>query len=147
MLSIYKETNMTGIISDRSNAIYIKNVSHKGRGVFANIPFKNGDLIDRSPTWGFGNVEATQFDNTGLFEYYFVRPSKFAQQPMVGYVVFGFISIVNHSSRPNARIAWADEDTGTWASIIALKDIKVGDEITHQYSNISDYPKTIKFVE
>ncbi|WP_292695987.1 SET domain-containing protein-lysine N-methyltransferase [Mesorhizobium sp.] len=139
---------MTGKISDRSNAIYIKNVSHKGRGVFANIPFKNGDLIDRSPTWGFGDVEATHLDDTGLFEYYFVRPSsKLGKHPVIGYVVFGFISIVNHSSRPNARIAWADEETGTWASIIALKDIEVGEEITHQYSNISAYPKTIKFVE
>ncbi|MER9217003.1 SET domain-containing protein-lysine N-methyltransferase [Mesorhizobium sp. M0663] len=139
---------MTGMTSDRSNAIYIKNVPHKGRGVFANIPFKNGDLIDRSPTWGFGTVEATQIDNTGLFEYYFVRPGRqLAKYPIIGYVVFGFISVVNHSSRPNARIAWADEDTGTWASIIALKDIEVGDEITHQYSNLADYPKTIKFVE
>lgn len=149
MLSTKKEHTMAGKIFDRSNTVYIKNVPRKGRGVFANIPFKVGDLIERAPTWGFDNAAGKLIDRTGLLEYYFVRrdcddPRRF---PLAGYVVFGFISIVNHSSNPNAQTVWTDEDSGAWASIVAIKDIRAGDEITQRYLNISSYPPNVKFVE
>lgn len=139
---------MTGAIGDRRNPVYVRNVPQKGRGVFANIPFKVGDLIERAPTWGFNSSEEKLLERTGLFEYYFVRlipkPKKTERS---GYVVFGLISIVNHSANPNSRIVWIDEDTGAWASIVALKDIQVGEEITHKYTNINDYQHAIAFVE
>lgn len=139
---------MTGAIGDRRNPVYVRNVPQKGRGVFANIPFKVGDLIERAPTWGFNRSDEKLLECTGLFEYYFVRPiAKPIMNQRSGYVVFGLISIVNHASNPNSQIEWIDEDTGTWASIVALKDIQVGEEITHRYANINDYPNTITFVE
>ncbi|MER8389943.1 SET domain-containing protein-lysine N-methyltransferase [Mesorhizobium sp. M1380] len=140
-------TMMVDKIFDRSNAVYVKNVPRKGRGVFANVSFKVGDLIERAPTWGFGDVAGRLIDGTGLFEYYFVRHyGKPERDSMTGYVVFGFISIVNHSSDPNAKIVWADEDSGAWASIVAIRDINVDEEITHCYTNISSYPPYIKFI-
>ncbi|MBB6414369.1 SET domain-containing protein-lysine N-methyltransferase [Mesorhizobium sangaii] len=139
---------MTGAIGDRRNPIYVSNVPQKGRGVFANIPFKIGDLIERAPTWGFNRSDEKLLERTGLFKYYFVRPTtKPIRNQRSGYVVFGLASIVNHSSNPNSQIVWIDEDTGAWASIVALKDIQVGEEITHRYANINDYPSTITFVE
>lgn len=135
-------------VFDRSNAVYVKNVPQKGRGVFANIPFKAGDVIERAPTLGFNDTAAKLLDCTGLFEYYFVRhDQKFNENSLTGYVVFGFISIVNHSFNPNAQIAWTDEGSGAWASIVAINDIKVDEEITHRYTNISAYPPTINLVE
>lgn len=135
-------------IFDRSNAMYVKNVPGKGRGVFANIPFKAGDVIDRAPTWRFDSTQAQLLDRTGVFQYYFVRHDGGIEgDPSTGYVVFGLISIVNHSFHPNAQIVWTDAASGAWASIVAIKDIKVNEEITHRYTNISAYPHTINFID
>ncbi|MES0205061.1 SET domain-containing protein-lysine N-methyltransferase [Mesorhizobium sp. LNHC209A00] len=147
MLSTEKSHKKAGKVLDRSNAIYVKTVPRKGRGVFSNIPFKYGDVIERAPTWGFEEMDAELVERTGLFEYYFVRYDRQQRNdPMSGYVVFGFISIVNHSFTPNTKIVWTDEESGAWASIVAIKDIKAHEEITHRYTNISDYPPNIKFV-
>ncbi|MHC1949769.1 SET domain-containing protein-lysine N-methyltransferase [Bradyrhizobium sp. UFLA06-06] len=139
---------MVDKVFDRSNAIYVKTVPRKGRGVFANIPFKVGDVIDRAPTWGFDDATAKVLDRTGVLEYYFVRHDRHLKEdPLTGYVVFGLISIVNHSSNPNARLVWTDEASGAWVSIVATRGIKVDEEITHCYSNIFAYPQTINFVD
>ncbi|MDH2406961.1 SET domain-containing protein-lysine N-methyltransferase [Bradyrhizobium sp. SSUT18] len=135
-------------VFDCSNTVYIKTLPRKGRGVFANIPFNVGDVIERAPTWGFDDAAAELLDRTGIFQYYFVRNDRHLQGDSVtGYVVFGFISIVNHSFNPNARIVWADDDSGTWASIVATKDIKIDEEITHRYTNVSAYPDTVIFID
>ncbi|MGL3104630.1 SET domain-containing protein-lysine N-methyltransferase [Bradyrhizobium sp. BR 1432] len=135
-------------VLDRSNSMYVKMVPRKGRGVFANIPFKVGDLIERAPTWGFDENQAKLLDRTEVLEYYFVRHHRlFKGESPTGYVVFGLISMVNHSLNPNAQILWTDTASGAWADIVAIKDIKVDEEITHRYANISAYPQTITFVE
>lgn len=139
---------MVDKIFDRSNAMYVKTVPRKGRGVFANIPFKVGDLIERAPTWGFDDAQAKLLDRTGVFEYYFVRRDRHLKgDPLTGYVVFGLISIVNHSLNPNAEIVWTDAASDAWASIVAIKDIKVDEEITHRYTNIFAYPHRINFID
>ncbi|MER9313835.1 SET domain-containing protein-lysine N-methyltransferase [Mesorhizobium australicum] len=139
---------MADKIFDRSNSVYVKNVPRKGRGVFANVPFKVGNLIERAPTWGFDDADGSLIDKTGLFEYYFVRHCGEGEiDPKERYVVFGFISVVNHSLNPNAQITWSDEESGAWASIVAIKDINIDDEITHLYSNLYAYSPSIKFVE
>ncbi|TSE02374.1 SET domain-containing protein [Mesorhizobium intechi] len=135
-------------VFDRSNALYVKNVPKKGRGLFANIPFKAGDLIERAPTWKFDDRQANLIDLTGILEYYFVRGERSQKCGATArYVVFGLASLVNHSLNPNAKTVWADEESGAWANIVAINDIKVDEEITQKYTNLSDYPKTIKFVE
>ncbi|MER9770161.1 SET domain-containing protein-lysine N-methyltransferase [Mesorhizobium sp. M0189] len=139
---------MVDKIFDRSNAVYVKNAPGKGRGLFANISFKLGDLIECAPTWEFDNEDGRFIDNTGLLEYYFARLDKgLTSNPPAGYIVFGLISMVNHSFNPNAQIFWTDEDTGAWASIVAIRDINVGEEITHRYTDISGYPSNINFIE
>ncbi|MER9052271.1 SET domain-containing protein-lysine N-methyltransferase [Mesorhizobium sp. M0923] len=148
MLSHKKAHTMVDKVFDCSSAVYVKNVPRKGRGVFANLKFKIGDIIELAPTWGFDDTAKNLLDHTGLFEYYFVRHDRqLKDDPKTGYVVFGFISIVNHSSNPNAKIVWTDEESGAWARIVAIKEINVDEEITHRYTNISAYPDTINFVE
>lgn len=139
---------MVDKVFDRGNAVYVKTVLRKGRGVFANIPFKIGDLIERAPTWGFDHAQANLLDRTGLFEYYFVRHDRYLKGDLLtGYVVFGLTSIVNHSLNPNAQIVWTDAASGAWASIVAIRNIEVDEEITHRYTNISAYPHGIKFID
>lgn len=148
MLSPKKAHTKVDKVFDCTSAVYVKNVPRKGRGVFANLRFKIGDTIARSPTWGFDAAAKNLLDRTGLFEYYFVRHDRqLRNDPASGYVVFGLISLVNHSFKPNAQIVWTDEDSGAWARIVAIKDINVDEEITHRYTNIAAYPDTINFVE
>lgn len=139
---------MVDKVFDRSNAVYVKTVPRKGRGVFANVPFKVGDVIERAPTWGFDDTQATLLDRTGVLQYYFVRHDRHLKgDPLTGYVVFGLISMVNHSFNPNAQILWTDAASGAWASIVATKNIRVDEEITHHYTNISSYPHAIEFID
>ncbi|WP_434725443.1 SET domain-containing protein-lysine N-methyltransferase [Mesorhizobium sp. RIZ17] len=139
---------MVDRVFDRSNALYVKNVPRKGRGLFAGITFKTGDLIERSPTWGFDDRQKNLVDMTGILQYYFVRGDKEQKAGPIGrYVVFGLASLVNHSLSPNAETVWTDEESGAWASLVAIRDIKEDEEITQKYTNIPDYPKAIKFVE
>lgn len=137
---------MVDKVFDRSNALYVKTVPRKGRGVFANIRFKVGDVIDRAPTWGFNDATAKLLDRTGVLEYYFVRNDRHRDPPTY-YVVFGFSSLMNHSSNPNAQRVWTDRESGAWVSIVAIKDIEVDDEITHCYVNMSAYPPNINFID
>ncbi|MER9683700.1 SET domain-containing protein-lysine N-methyltransferase [Mesorhizobium sp. M0184] len=139
---------MTGGMGGQRNSVYVRNVPQKGRGVFANITFSAGDVIEIAPTLEFNNSDEELLERTELFNYYFVRLIPNSIKNICSrYVVFGLISIVNHSSNPNSKIVWIDEDTGAWASIVALKDIQIGEEITHRYANIDDYPSAITFVE
>lgn len=139
---------MVGKVFVHDDSMYVKIVAGKGRGVFANRLFRAGDVIERAPTWGFDDAQAKLLDRTGLFEYYFVRQDRYLNgNPLAGYVVFGLISMVNHSSNPNAQIVWSDADSGAWASIVALNEITPHVEITHRYANIFDYPCDIKFIE
>ncbi|SFK16334.1 SET domain-containing protein-lysine N-methyltransferase [Bradyrhizobium sp. Gha] len=140
---------MANKIFDRSLAMYVQTVPGKGRGVFANTRFKIGDVIERAPTWGFDDATAKLLDCTGVFEYYFVRHDRGLKgDSLTGYVVFGLVSLVNHSSsNPNARLVWTDEESGAWVSIVATKNIEVDEEITHRYTNVSAYPPTINFID
>ncbi len=148
MLSAEKDHSEGNKVFDRSNALYVKIIPQKGRGVFASVRFKVGDVVDRAPTWGFDDAAAKLLDCTEMLEYYFVREDRrLREDPLAGYVVFGLSSLMNHSSNPNAKRLWTDEQSGTWVSIIATKDIEVDEEITHRYVNISAYPHSIRFID
>ncbi|WP_407114607.1 SET domain-containing protein [Bradyrhizobium sp. LMG 9283] len=54
---------------------------------------------------------------------------------------------MNHSSNPNAQRVWADEECGTWVSIVATRDIGMDEEITHRYVNVSAYPHGGEFID
>jgi hypothetical protein len=123
-----------------NSPLRVAKVSAKGRGVFAKTTIHAGQVIEEAPSWGFSATDEILINQTGAFEYYFVRNDRdISNEELKGYLVFGLISIVNHSATPNARIRWTDRDSGAWASIIAIRDIAVGEEITHKYTNIDAY--------
>jgi SET domain-containing protein len=142
------ETETEEFTSAGNAPLRVANVAIKGRGVFATTAIQAGDLIEESPSWGFTAEEARLIDQTGAFAYYFVRNDRDASlETFKGHFVFGLISIVNHSSNPNAKICWRDRDSGAWASIVAIKDILAGEEITHKYTNIDAYSESEKFID
>lgn len=133
---------------NEDRALCVANVQGKGRGVIANVAFREHDVIESTPAWGFDGADAALVDQTRAFEYYFVRNDRDNNTEKIkGYLVFGLISIVNHSSTPNTRIFWEDRDTGPWACIAAIRDISPGEELTHRYTNVSSYNPNIVFVD
>jgi len=126
----------------------VANVAVKGRGVFATTTIRTGELIEEAPSWGFTAEEEKLINQTAAFAYYFVRNDRDIEGEIYkGHFVFGLISIVNHSANPNAKICWRDRDSGAWASIVAIRDIQPGEEITHKYTNIEAYEDADRFVD
>lgn len=134
--------------SSTENPIEIRKIRVKGRGVFANRPFKQGDVIESAPAASFEAKEREIADQTGIFEYYFVKAREYAESHNVAWhIVFGLSSICNHSVNPNAYVEWEENDLGTWAHLIATKDIHIDEEITLYYTNIEEYPRAAEFLE
>lgn len=109
-----------------SDAIEVKRVAGKGRGVFAARPIRKGELIERVPVI----VLPTSTLEEGP-----------EQNPLADYcfawgrgtiaLALGYGSLYNHSYNPNARY----DDIGQRTKVFtALRDIAEGEEITVSYN-------------
>jgi SET domain-containing protein len=110
----------------QSNAVEVKRVKGKGRGVFARRAIREGEEIERVPVLVLPAAEAddaTGWD--GLVGYCFV----WGRGTLA--LALGYGSLYNHSYHPNARY----EDEGRQTKVfIALRDIQPGEEITVNYN-------------
>ena len=110
----------------QSDAVEVKRIKGKGRGVFARRAILKGEVIERVPTLIMTLDEYAQ----GL-----------ARSPLKDYcfgwgidrvaLALGYGSIYNHSYRPNAR--YDDVEPATKA-FVALRAIARGEEITINYN-------------
>jgi len=110
----------------QSDAIEVKRIKGKGRGVFARRPIREGAVIESVPVLVMTAEEyARGVAGTVLENYCFGwDPDKVA-------LALGYGSLYNHSYRPNARY----EDVGpSTKRFIALRDIGPGEEITVNYN-------------
>lgn len=108
----------------------------KGRGIFALIDFKEGDVIETSPVTIISKAETDLFDDekkTGvesIIDQYLLlwQEDVKGQEYCMGH---GFLMLYNHSETPSA-LQKRDFDMKT-ISMIANRDIKAGEEITFDY--------------
>lgn len=105
--------------------IEVKSAGAKGRGVFATASIKKGELIETSP---YIEVPAKDHDviaETMLENYWYHVRGK------VRAIGLGLTSLYNHSLKPNAdfRVVSVNKTV----SIIALRQIKKGEEIVFDY--------------
>ncbi|MGI8848358.1 MAG: SET domain-containing protein [Candidatus Dormibacteria bacterium] len=100
-----------------------------GRGVFATAPIAIDEVIELCPVLRVPEEQVGILDATRLFEYYF------AWEGDAG-VALGFGSLYNHSSAPNA--VYRKDFAADVVEIRARSDIAAGEEITFDYSGISD---------
>jgi SET domain-containing protein len=109
-----------------SDAIEVKPVKGKGRGVFARRPIREGELIERVPVVVFNNNDVRNGEEwNGLASYCFHwKKGTLA-------LALGYGSLYNHSYRPNARY---DDLGGQIKEFIAIRDIEPGEEITVNYN-------------
>jgi SET domain-containing protein len=98
----------------------------KGRGVFASVGFKKGDIIEIAPAI----LQESKHNKGTLLNYTFQYDKKWV---MIG---FGYTSLYNHSRKNNAY--WENIENNKMM-IIAKADIKPNEEIFISYGD--DYFK------
>ena len=105
--------------------LYIKNVAEKGRGVFAAIPIRKGDIVEAAPVIVIPDEDVDLIDQTAMADYYFKwGESHFA-------LVLGYGSLYNFSEVPNLSF---EVDLINEVMIYrAIKSIKKDQELTVHY--------------
>jgi hypothetical protein len=116
------ETNPPKKILSTQESIYIgisKKGGEFGRGVFANKPFKKGDILERGPLLVGDNSEIF----CGLYKKYAWGYDDKLVLPL------GYASICNHDDDNNADVIFLDDTY----QLITVKDLKKDEEITDTY--------------
>jgi SET domain-containing protein len=108
----------------QSDAIEVRRVRGKGRGVFARRPIGAGAVIETCPVLVLpaGSVEDA---SAGLGSYLF----EWGRGELA--LALGYGSLYNHSYRPNARYL---DLAGRTKVFTAIRDIAAGEEITVNYN-------------
>ncbi len=107
----------------QSDAIEVKRVKGKGRGVFARRLIRKGEVIETVPVIVLPAEEVG--DGSAMMSYCF----EWGRGRMA--LALGYGSLYNHSYRPNARY----DDVGLQTKeFTALRDIEPGEEITVNYN-------------
>ena len=109
-----------------TDAVELKRVKGKGRGVFARRPIAAGEVIERAPILVLPrDLHGTEDDPSALHDYCF----EWGDGTVA--LALGFGSLYNHSYTPNARY----DDEGFRTKVFtALRDIARGEEITVNYN-------------
>lgn len=102
-----------------------------GRGLYALVPIAPGTLIDRACSIEIGPDQTVPLDAMRpLGDFYFEHPL----DKRAGLMALGLMSLCNHADDPNADVRWHHEpDVGWIASLVALRPIASGAEITYRY--------------
>lgn len=110
----------------QSDAVIVKRVRGKGRGVFARRFIAEGEIIETCPVLVVPTGEVRSGPAwTRLGEYCY----EWGQGSVA--LALGYGSLYNHSYEPNARY----EDVGRRAKrFVAIRDIAAGEEITVNYN-------------
>jgi SET domain-containing protein len=110
----------------QSDAVEVKRIKGKGRGVFARRAIARGEVIERLPVLVMTADEyAKGLSITPLKDYCFAWGVDQVA------LALGYGSLYNHSYKPNAR--YADIQPATKA-FVALRAIAPGEEITVNYN-------------
>lgn len=102
-------------------------ITNAGRGVFALDQIKEGELIERCPIIYLTEQDYPLTKQTTLLNYYFLNESENRAA-----VALGLGSLYNHSYEPNATYKKCLEEG--FIDFVALKEIKVDEEITVNYN-------------
>lgn len=106
----------------------IRDVKIKGKGMIATVAIKPDETICTCTAIRLSDFQSEELRCTSLFKYLFMKDDAY-------HLALGDVSLVNHSFEPNSKVLWQEDKI----HLIATKDISIGDEITHTYSNIDDY--------
>ncbi len=118
-----------------SDAIEVKQVRGKGRGVFARRPIEEGEVIETCPVLVLPAGSIEDFSE-GLGAYVF----EWGRGKLA--LALGYGSLYNHSYQPNARYADLPDRTKLFT---AIRNIAAGEEITVNYNGEPDDKTPVGF--
>ena len=112
--------------------IEVRHISEKkGRGAFAKKDIKKGTVIDIANVILIPNKEYNKIRKTVLYDYCYIWGD--SKKPEFDNAITLSISqFINHSFKPNLRYLYDYKDKAIEFS--AIKDIKVGEELTVNYN-------------
>jgi SET domain-containing protein len=134
--------NQNNTISDIKKMDYI--APHKiivgdskiqGRGVFSLVDIKKGETVERCPLIQMEYRSKYQLDPT-IFGYTYARYQEdetSQQHGFLMYIATGYGMLYNHQDEPNSL--WRFNYPELLGDIVAIKDIKSGEEIFINYGN------------
>lgn len=99
-----------------------------GRGIFSTRRYSAGDVIEMCQLIILDKNDRLKIDDTKLYDYYFSWGSSDDQAT----IALGNGSLYNHSYSPNAKYVKKFKENEI--HFIAIKTIKVGDEILVNYN-------------
>jgi len=110
----------------QSDAVEVKRIKGKGRGVFARRVIASGEVFEQVPVIKMTSDEYAQgLSETPLKNYCFA----WDEDQVV--LALGYGSLYNHSYKPNARY----EDIGpATKAFVSIREIAPGEEITINYN-------------
>jgi SET domain-containing protein len=110
----------------QTDAIEVKQIKGKGRGVFARRLIYDGEVIERVPVLVLPDGESRSASGlTPMSDYCF----DWGRGTVA--VALGYGSLYNHSYQPNARY---DDEKGQIKVFMAIRDISLGEEIVVNYN-------------
>ena len=118
-----------------SDAIEVKRVRGKGRGVFARRSIEAGEVIETCPVLVLP-ADSVEDVSAGIGGYVF----EWGRGKLA--LALGYGSLYNHSYRPNARYV---DLAGRTKLFTALRDIAAGEEITVNYNGEPDDETPVGF--
>lgn len=112
-----------------SDKIYISKskIPSAGRGVFAKVNIKKGEIIETCPVIEVPKKDTSLLVESALTSYFYFLGKKKEKT----FLVLGFGSIYNHSESPNA--IYKESLKGKTVNFIASRNIKRGEEILVNY--------------
>jgi uncharacterized protein len=109
-----------------SDAIEVKRIQGKGRGVFARRVIREGEVIERVPVLVLPRAEAQNGSGSSRLSVYCFEWGRGTVA-----VALGYGSLYNHSYKPNARY---DDESAQTKVFTAIREIAAGEEITVNYN-------------
>ncbi len=119
--------------------VRVASLPGKGRGVLAERPFPEGEVVERDPVIVIPAEDWPHIRRTVISRYCFV----WHEGRDEGAVALGHGSLLNHSYTPNlmARIRLRERVI----EFVALRDIGVGEELTLNYNGEPDDSAPVGF--
>jgi hypothetical protein len=110
-----------------------------GIGLFATEALSYGHLLEVAPASRFDGKSAPAARKTPMWGHTFVDPAQYGEPDADLLMVWGKMTLCNHSEDPNAAVIWMQHGEVLHAGLITIREIKRGEEITIRYTNWEEY--------
>ena len=114
----------------------------KGTGVFSIEKIPENSLIISDIYRTISGKEKDVIVSHHIYDYFFVDREGYKENRQMCdlHLVFGPISIINHSFEPNCYLKWKKQSDIKTVELWAGQDISPNSELTIFYENIDEYP-------